>query len=406
MRIFWWILIIIIAFLGITIGLGYLIKNWIGDIRPVIFPAKNINQIDSTKGKELGKKVEGERLTFPLKMDDGFKISVFAKGVDGARDLQILEEGIMLLSQTSQGKVVGLFDRDKDGKAEEIRTLLANLNNPHGLAFFQDKLYLAEEDKVSRYNFLVKGDQIEISKEKELFKLPLGVRHSTRSLVFDNDGKMYISVGSSCDTCNEADPFLGSVLVSDAEGRSPKIYARGLRNAVFLARQPDSNNIWVTEMGRDFLGDNAPPDEINILKDNGDFGWPYCYGDKRHDDSFDKNFSKNCNDTISPVFNIQAHSAPLGLVFIDSDKFGNNLKGDLLVAYHGSWNRSSPVGYKVVRLSIEGDRVVKENDFITGFLPLGGSQALGRPVDMEFDLEGNLYLSDDKAGVVYLITYE
>lgn len=217
----------------------------------------------------------------------------------------------------------------------------------------------------------------------------------------DKEGRIYVAIGSTCDTCFEKNPYLASVIVTDRDGKNTRVYAKGLRNATFIAVNPKTDEVWVTEMGRDFLGDDAPPDEIDVLKDGGDYGWPVCYGDKVYDNQFNQLNPAYCDKTISPIYKIQAHSAPLGLTFINSPQFPSDWQGDLLVAYHGSWNRSVPVGYKVVRLHVNGDTVVSESDFLTGFLQ--GSTALGRPVDVTFDEQGSLYISDDKSGAVYKI---
>jgi len=170
-----------------------------------------------------------------------------------------------------------------------------------------------------------------------------------------------------------------------------------------MALRTSTDKVWATENGRDLLGDNVPPDEINILQDGGNYGWPFCYGDHVLDTTFGDKTQEYCNGTIAPAFNLQAHSAPLGLAFIDSRQFPADWQGDLLVAFHGSWNRSVPTGYKVVRLKVDGEKVSDQTDFMTGFLQ--NDQTIGRPVDLTFDSAGRLYVSDDKAGVVYLVSH-
>jgi glucose/arabinose dehydrogenase len=197
----------------------------------------------------------------------------------------------------------------------------------------------------------------------------------------------------------------GSVFESDLNGREPTVMATGLRNAAFLAINPITEQLWGTEMGRDNLGDNVPPDEINIIKEGQNYGWPDCYGNKIPDKTFNR--YANCTNTVSPIFEIPAHSAPLGLAFINSKQFPSSWQGDLLVALHGSWNRSTAIGYKVVHLIVRGDKITGSEDFMTGFNP--GTQqndSLGRPADVAFDKEGNLYISDDKAGVIYIVQKE
>lgn len=376
--------IILIFLLGI--GIWYLVKNKVGDVRPAILPVQ----------KEKETKVGGKELDFPLTIASGFKIRVFAGGLGAPRDLEFSPKGALLVSVPSQGNIYALV---RKGDKTEPKILITNLNNPHGLSFYKDKLYVAEETQVSRYNF--DESSIEATLERVLFALPEGGRHTTRSIDFNNKGDMFVSIGSTCDVCFEKNPWIGTVIISNEEGENPQVFSQGLRNAVFIKTHPKTQKVWATEMGRDFLGDETPPDEINILQ-KGHYGWPVCYGNKVYDRNFGQLTPAFCENTIPPAFEIPAHSAPLGLNFINSNQFPADWQGDLLVAYHGSWNRTVPTGYKVVRMKVEGEKITGVEDFITGFLK--GSTARGRPVDLEFDSHGNLYISDDKAGVVYIVS--
>ena len=193
-------------------------------------------------------------------------------------------------------------------------------------------------------------------------------------------------------------------MISNANGDNPRIFAKGLRNAAFLAMNPKTNELWGTEMGRDYLGDNTPPDEIDIIRDGKDYGWPYCYGDKMHDNNFDPANTHGCGNTETPIYEIPAHSAPLGLTFINSAQFPADWQGDLLVAYHGSWNRSVATGFKIVHMKVNGNSITGADDFLTGFLRGStNDSAPDRPVDMAFDTQGNLYVSDDRGGNIYII---
>lgn len=345
-----------------------------------------------------------------LKLAPGLAIDIFAKDLGKPRDLEFTADGTLLVSVPSDGKVLALPDKNGDGTADEVKDILADLNNPHGLAFYNNQLFVAQETGISRYSW----DPVNLSAklDKYLFDLPKGGRHFTRTIAFDSSGKMYVSIGSSCDVCFENDPFLASVIVSDADGVEPKLFAKGLRNAVFITVNKTSGKLWGTEMGRDFLGDSRPSDEINIISLDKDYGWPLCWGNRVHDTDFDKKVyiqiipQPPCSETEPPVYEICAHCAPLGLAFIDSPRFPREWQGDLLVAYHGSWNSTTPVGYKVVRLKVDGEKISGEEDFISGFLPEQGSQAIGRPVDLTFSKDGSLYLSDDKAGAVYRVRYQ
>lgn len=387
-------MLFLILLIGVGFGIVFLIRENIGDLRPSIIPST-----ESLPEKILTSQKVGSNPEAPLQIPEGFRIGVFATNLPGVRDLQFAPRGTLLASLPKEGRVVALPDKNNDGIADEAIDIVARLNKPHGIAFYDSKLFVAEENRVTRYRF----DETNLTAlpEEKLFDLPRGGRHTTRSIVFDKKGNMYVSLGSTCDTCIEREEFIGTVIISDSQGKKPQVFSRGLRNAVFLTLHPSTDQVWVTEMGRDFLGDDLPPDEVNILKENADFGWPFCYGDKVWDKSFGQRDQAFCNNTISPFYQIPAHSAPLGLTFIDSPQM-SEWQGDLLVAYHGSWNRSTPAGYKIVRITTGNDP--QEHDFITGFLQ--GGQALGRPVDLIFDPNGSLYISDDKAGAVYKMVRE
>lgn len=382
-------LLIGILLLIIFLIILFLVRKKVGNIMPVILPPKNVETPATI----------GEKSSLPFSLPSGFTIGVFAKGLKGARDLEFTTDGTLLISQTSEGKIVALAETKDFGIADKIKTVTTSLNKPHGLAFHDEKLYVAEENAVSSFDWDEKN--WELTNKKLLFSLPSGGQHYTRSLIFDKNGKLYISIGSTCDVCVEKNPMNGSILISDENGKTNSIFAKGLRNSVFIALNQKSGEVWATEMGRDWLGDETPPDEINIVKENGDYGWPYCYGDKIFDKNFGQKTADFCNQTISPIYNIPAHSAPLGLAFINSKQFPDSWQGDLLVAYHGSWNRSTSTGYKVVHMKVQGNKILSEEDFLTGFL--SGNQALARPVDLVFDREGSLYISDDKAGYIFKI---
>jgi glucose/arabinose dehydrogenase len=345
----------------------------------------------------------------PLHLQSGFTIHVFASDLGSPRDLQFTPGGTLLVSNPAGNEVFALPDTNHDGIADSEKVIISDENLVHGLAFYQGKLFIADVDKVVRYTW--NENTLTATQDKVLFTLPENNDHNSRTLVFNNSGQMYVSVGSTCNVCNESAKQGGSVWVSDANGSNPQIFATGLRNAAFLAINPNTGALWGTEMGRDNLGDTIPPDEINIIQRDGNYGWPDCYGDRVHDTQFDHSSDNPCHNTMAPIFQIPAHSAPLGLTFINSSQFPEEWQGDLLVAYHGSWNRSTPIGYKVVHLTVKGNTITGSQDFLSGFMPPstpsvpGNSvnSAQGRPTDLTFDKQGNLYVSDDKAGVIYII---
>ncbi|MBI4091398.1 sorbosone dehydrogenase family protein, partial [candidate division WWE3 bacterium] len=336
-----------------------------------------------------------------LKVPAGFNLEVYVKDLVKPRDLEFSPGGTLLVTETESGRLVAIPDKDKNNQPDEVKELLGDLTKPHGVAFYNGKLYLAEETRVSRFEW--NEESLTTALDRVIVTLPKGGRHFTRSLDFDKDGRLYISIGSTCDVCGEEFEFLSAVLVTDTEGNDLRVYSSGLRNAVFIKLNEDSNEIWATEMGRDFLGDSLPPDEINILRSGANYGWPNCYGAKIPDTLFNpKLTTDSCLGTEPPVYEICSHCAPLGLSFIKSSQFPADWQGDLLVSYHGSWNSTKRVGYKIVRMDIEGSKVTTESDFITGFLENG--EIAGRPVDLEFDQSGNLFVSDDGSGRIYRVS--
>ncbi len=356
-----------------------------------------------------------EKISFEgkqLKAPPGFHVAVFAEEVDGARMLVFSPGGVLLVTESGEGKVVALPDSKHTGKAEQIVTVLKGLNEPHGIAFYQGKLYVAENNRVRRYDWDEKN--LRAANPVKLADLPGGGGHSTRSIVF-HGGKMYISAGSSCNVCVEKDPRRAAVMEFNPDGSGQKIFAKGLRNAVGLAVNPKTDTVWVTVNGRDMLGDDLPPETIYDLgKDGGDGGWPYCYGDRVFDFEFAKSgtgpASDRCKNVLEPKVQMQAHSAPLGLAFYDGTNFPAEYRNSIFIAFHGSWNRRIPTGYKVVRVRLDdkGQPQGGAEDFITGWLAPGETKRgrwMGRPVGIAFDGAGVMYVSDDADGVIYRVTY-
>jgi len=342
-----------------------------------------------------------------LKLPEGFHIAVFA-AVDGPRMLTFSPGGVLLVSSSGEGKVVALPDSKHTGRAERIVTVLSELNEPHGLAFYEGKLYVAENNKLSRYDW--DEANLRATNPKPIADLPRHGGHSTRSLVF-HGGKMYVSAGSSCNVCVEKDPRRAAVTEFNPDGSGQKLFASGLRNAVGMAVNPKTDTVWVTVNGRDWLGDDLPPEVIiDLGKNGGDGGWPYCYGDRIPDSNFAKTANNRCQNMTRPRVQMQAHSAPLGLAFYEGTMFPPEYRNNIYVALHGSWNRSVPTGYKVVRVKLDdkGQPRGGAEDFITGWLAPGETKRgrwMGRPVGIVFGGDGSMYVSDDAAGLIYQVTY-
>ncbi len=333
----------------------------------------------------------------------GFTVKQFAK-VAGARFMAQGPDGSVYVSQPGMGQVTRLSGMTADGRAAKVEKVLENLSLPHGLAFHGGYLYIANTDQVVRV-------QVEASGAITDKPLPTAATydaaggHFTRTVVFGPDNAMYVSIGSTCNVCVERDSTRATVMRFDAEGQHGAVFARGLRNAVGLAFHPASGALWVTQHERDNLSpshEDTPPDELNILQRGGDYGWPYCWGQRVPSPEF--NDRARCTKTIPPALSFQAHSAPLGITFLArATMFPAEYKGDALVTFHGSWNRRLPTGDKVVRVKIENGRPVAYEDFITGWQNEKGQRS-GRPVDVLVLADGSVLVSDDDAGVIYRVT--
>jgi glucose/arabinose dehydrogenase len=357
----------------------------------------------------------------PLTVPDGFSATIYARDVEGARVMTRDPKGTMLVSETKTGKVVALPDLDGNGEADRVITVLENLVQPHGILVIcpdtgnasadQDAcvLYVAETGALKTYAY--DADTYSVSYIETLTTFPTGDGHFTRTLLQHPDGEhLLISVGSSCNVCDETQPMRATVQSLSLTDNSITTFASGLRNTVFMALHPVTGEVWGTDNGRDLIGDDIPPDDVNVIREGGNYGWPICYGDRVHDTDFDKKqyFRDPCADTIPPRIALQAHSAALGLAFVPEEGWPADMRLDLVVAYHGSWNRSVPTGYKVVRfdLDAQGNPATGQPiDMVTGFLGEGREEddAIGRPVGVLIEPGGVMYVSDDRANAIYRI---
>lgn len=338
-----------------------------------------------------------------LILPDNFKVEVFAKNLKGARVMEFDQDGNMWVSRTSEGRVTKL--EIKDGVVVGQNDVLRNLDNPHGLAFDPSNpnmLYFAEEGTITRIA------NYSDDRGTKITDLPTqGGGHFTRTLGFGPDGRLYVSIGSSCNVCDEGDERRAAIYSMKPDGSDFKKFASGLRNTVFFDWSYVDGRMWGTEMGRDQLGDNTPPEEINILEEGKDYGWPVCYGQNIHDTNFDKKtyIQNPCNGKVPPAVEMQAHSAPLGLAFVPEEGWPEEYWYDLIVAFHGSWNRTEPTGYKLVRVKLDAQGKYEGiEDFVTGFIKNGSVS--GRPVDVMIQPGGTMYVSDDKAGMIYKISLQ
>lgn len=334
--------------------------------------------------------IAGHQLYVPK----GFTVNLFAQGVGGVRFLAVGPGGVVYATLSGSGTIVRFVDANADGTAESSVPVLTGLNDPSGIAFRGDTLYFSEETAVKRLDPGAAAPVTVVS------GLPGGGNHTTRTFAFGPDNLLYVAVGSSCNLCTDALPR-AAVTRYNLNGSGAHTFATGLRNSVGLAFNPTTGELWANNNDRDYLGDDLPPEHLNILKDGKWYGWPQCYlPGKANSDQYP---GADCSGVEPPALTVQAHSAPLGLAFYTGTAFPAEYRGDAFMTYHGSWNRSQKTGYKVVRVHVQNGRPTSVEDFATGWL--AGQSEWGRPVSVAVAADGALLVSDDAGGRIWRITY-
>jgi glucose/arabinose dehydrogenase len=338
-----------------------------------------------------------------IRLPPGFAIELFAKDLGNARFMTLDPRGTLLISLPRSGRVIALPDDNGDGQADGALPVVEGLELPHGLAFLEGRLYVAETGRVLRFDYDPATRHVRGAPTIVVPDLPARGQHWTRTITFGPDRRLYVSAGSSCNSCEERDARRAAITRYDLDGRSSTAFGTGLRNAVGIAFRPGTPELWATVNGRDWLGDDRPSEYVTRIDEGGFYGWPYCHWTPAGPVvDPDLGGADRCKTARRPSFLYQAHSAPLGLAFYTGSQFPPEYRGDLFVALHGSWNRAVPVGYKVIRVRVGGATPVAE-DFATGWLV--GGRSWGRPVDLAMAPDGALYVSDDSLGAVYRITY-
>ncbi len=334
-----------------------------------------------------------------LKLPDGYKIGVYASFLPNARVMVMTSAGDIAVSLPRVGEIALVkADGDGDGRSDGTTTLLSGLNKPHGITLNGNYLYVAENQQISRYPFDGLIGAVTGGQEVIFTGLPEGGNHWSRTISFGPDGKLYVTVGSSCNVCLETENYRASMLVMNADGSNARTYATGLRNSAGFDWHPETGALYANDNGRDLLGDDLPNCELNHIVDGGFYGWPYAYDNNVIDESMGRGHEAKVATAIAPAHGYGGHRAPLGMRFIKGEGY---LKNSALVALHGSWNHSQLVGYKVVSLIFDDDGSIMEQDFLTGFAE--GDDVIGRPVDVVEGADGAIYVSDDYTGSIYRI---
>jgi glucose/arabinose dehydrogenase len=338
-----------------------------------------------------------------ITLPPGFRISIFTDQTPGARSLALGDDGTVYVGTLQEGKVYAIRDDNRDGQGDKVYTVAFGLNMPNGVAFHEGRLYIAEISRILKLEG-ISGKLTTPPKPTVVYDgYPGDVHHGWKYLRVGPDNKLYVPVGAPCNICNPDKEIYATLTRLDLDGKNFEIYARGIRNTVGFDWHPETRELWFTDNGRDWMGNDLPPEELNHAPRPGlHFGYPFCHGQDIADPSFGQ--GKSCAQYTPPVWIFPAHVAPLGARFYTGSQFPAEYRGQLFVAQHGSWNRTVPVGYRVVAVRFEADRPVADRVFAEGWLRPGG-KATGRPVDILPMPDGALLVSDDERGTIYRITY-
>ena len=342
-----------------------------------------------------------------LQLPAGFSIQKFAENLGESRMMTVSDAGHVYVSLRREGKVLLLEDTDSDGMADRNETV-ASIDQAHGLTIYEDKLYIVAVRKV--FAAAINADGTLQEPQMLTDKLPDGGQHPNRTIDFGPDGMMYITVGSTCNSCEETNDMHATIVKGDADAQNLEVFAIGLRNTIGFGWHPETNEMWGMDHGIDWLGDTQQEEELNKLVEGADYGWPYIFGDGNYNPGDsppgDMTYQEYLEQTTLPVLTYTAHAAPLDMVFYTGDNFPEEYQHDAFIAMRGSWNRSNPVGYKIVRLQFENGQPTAFEDFVTGFLIKDNKAHFGRLAGLAILNDGTLLVSDDTNGVIYRIHSE
>lgn len=348
-----------------------------------------------------------------IKLPPGFSISVYARGVENARQMALGARGTLFVGSMKAGKVHAVVDTDGNHVADQVHTIASGLNQPSGLAFRDGALYVAEISRILRYDDI--ESRLESAPKPVVINdsLPEDRHHGWKFIAFGPDGMLYVPVGAPCNICQRDDPRYASILRMKPDGSGVEVYASGIRNTVGFDWHPTTGELWFTDNGRDSLGDDVPPDELNRAAKQGlHFGFPFCHAGEISDPEFGA--KRPCSEFEPPVQKLGPHVAAIGMRFYTGQMFPPEYRNQIFIAEHGSWNRSKPLGYRVTVVKLEGKEAVGYETFAEGWLrgirqqrpQVAIGDAWSRPADVLVMPDDSLLVSDDEGGIIYRITYK
>jgi glucose/arabinose dehydrogenase len=405
-------------FILITIEIGYFnLTKWnsMSIIKRISIYGLAVLMLHCTAGSKTEDTTEGKKVyvtedqrTLPLysiKLPKGFDIDVFAE-VKNARSMAVSPSGVIYVGNRNGDKVYAVKDSDGDGKADKKWIIASEMKTPNGVAFKDGDLYVAEVNRILKYPAIESNLS---SPPKPIIvsdSYPSDRHHGWKYIAFGPDGKLYVPVGAPCNICESKDEVYASITRINADGSGREVFASGVRNTVGFTWHPVTNELWFTDNGRDMLGDDIPPCELNNAPNAGmHFGYPYCHGGDIKDPEFGN--KRPCSEFTPPAQRLGPHVAPLGIKFYTGNMFPDSYRNQAFIAEHGSWNRSKKIGYRVSLVKLEGNKkAVSYDTFASGWLNEATQDAWGRPVDVVVLGDGSMLVSDDYADVIYRISYK
>ena len=338
-----------------------------------------------------------------IKLPPGFEISVYAGNLPNARSLTLSPKGTLFVGSLKEGKVYAVASQPNETAAKKIFTIAQGLNMPNGVAVRNGALYVAEVNRVLRYDDIESHLANPPKPVTVNDQFPKDRHHGWKFIAFGPDGLLYVPVGAPCNICEPDENRYALISRLKADGTGTEIFARGIRNTVGFDWHPVTKELWFTDNGGDNLGNDIPPDELNHAPKQGlNFGYPYCHGGDIPDPQFGK--KRSCSEFTPPAQKLGPHVAALGMRFYTGSMFPAEYRNQIFIAEHGSWNRSTPIGYRITVVQLENNKAISYKPFAEGWLQAG--QAWGRPVDLLVTPDGALLVSDDEAGAIYRIRYK